>query len=107
MSGAEGGDGGGEGESFDARLRAARERQGPPSGVETKLHLDKLPMSALGIGLRVAVELVSALVVGVAIGWALDHFLHTSPVFLALFTLLGGAAGVLNVWRLMGPGRGP
>ena len=43
----------------------------------------------------------------VMIGWLLDKWLHTSPVLLAVFLLLGGAAGVANVWRLMGPGRQP
>ena len=98
----EGEDGGG---SFEDRLQAARRRQGldirpsEPSGGQ-----DGRSPSALGIGLRVGVELVSALAVAVAIGWWLDKWLHTSPVLLALFVLLGGAAGVLNVWRLMGPG---
>jgi ATP synthase protein I len=54
----------------------------------------------------VGVELVSALVVAVAIGWGLDHWLHTMPLFLIIFVLLGGVAGVMNVWRLMMP-RGP
>ena len=44
-------------------------------------------------GLRVGVELVSALAVAVAIGWALDKWLHTLPLFLSLFVVLGGAAG--------------
>jgi ATP synthase protein I len=62
--------------------------------------------SAMGAGLRVGVEMVSALAVGVAIGWYLDRWLHTSPAFLVVFVLLGGAAGVANVWRVMGPARG-
>ena len=66
--------------------------------------LGQLGASALSIGLRVGLELVSALVVAVAIGWWLDKWLHTSPVLLGVFVLLGGAAGVANVWRLMGPG---
>ena len=41
--------------------------------------------------------------VAVAIGWGLDRWLHTSPWLLGLFVLLGGAAGVANVWRLMMP----
>ncbi len=53
--------------------------------------------------MRVGIELVSALLVGVGIGWLLDHWLHTTPMFIAVFVLLGGAAGVLNVWRTMGP----
>lgn len=107
MGGTEGGgDGGGE-QSFESRLRAARERQGlePRSNAPGGSRVGGLPTSALGIGLRVAIELVSALALAVAIGWGLDHWLHTAPVFIALFVLLGGAAGVLNVWRLMGPGR--
>lgn len=60
----------------------------------------------MGIGVRVGVELVSALVVGLAIGFALDWWLGTKPWFLIVFILLGGAAGVANVWRLMMPRKG-
>ena len=108
MGGTEGGNTGDEGPTFETRLRAARERQGlaaPPGGAPIP-RTGGLPTSALGLGMRVAVELVSALVVAVAIGWGLDRWLHTAPVFIALFVLLGGAAGVLNVWRLMRPGAG-
>lgn len=99
------GDGNGRG-SFEERLRAARQRQGlEPRPPEQSGGADKHQPSALAIGLRVGVELMSALVVAVAIGWWLDKWLHTSPVLLALFVLLGGAAGMLNVWRLMGLGQ--
>jgi ATP synthase protein I len=57
----------------------------------------------MGIGLRVGVEMVSALVVAIAIGWWLDSFFHTRPFLLMLFVLLGGAAGLMNVWRLLMP----
>jgi ATP synthase protein I len=59
--------------------------------------------AAWRIGVRVGVEMVSALVVAVAIGWGLDRWLGTTPVFLGVFVLLGGAAGVLNVWRMFAP----
>jgi ATP synthase protein I len=36
-------------------------------------------------------------------GYGLDHLFHTLPLFLVIFILLGGAAGVMNVWRLMAP----
>ncbi len=48
-------------------------------------------------------ELVSALAIGVGIGWLLDRWLGTRPIFLGIFVLLGGAAGVLNVWRIFAP----
>ena len=37
------------------------------------------------------------------IGFNLDRWLHTKPVFLLLFLVLGMAAGILNVWRLVSP----
>ena len=92
------------GGSFEERLRTARGQRGldrPPT-VSGQAASTGNP-SALGIGFRVGAELVAALVVAVAIGWALDHWLHTMPLFLAVFVLLGGAAGVLNVWRMFAP----
>lgn len=95
---------GGHEASFEERLAAARERQGldgnrpregKPSG--------GLDGSALAIGVRVGVEMVSALVVSVAIGWGLDWLFGTRPIFIAVFVLLGGAAGILNVWRMFAP----
>ena len=52
---------------------------------------------------RVGVELVSALLVGLAVGWGLDRLLGTRPLFLILFVFLGGIAGMINVWRLVAP----
>ena len=98
---------GGDG-SFEERLRAARSRQGldqPPPNAPAGSS-DGRGFSALGVGLRVGVELVSALSVGVLIGWLLDGWLHTRPAFLSLFVLLGGAAGLLNVWRTVAPKPG-
>jgi len=102
-------DNGGGGASFEDRLKAARSKQGldaPP-----KQHLSDpaadsqggLGGSPWGIGARVGVELVSALVVAVAIGYGLDRVFHTTPILTAVFVPLGGAAGVLNLWRLFAP----
>jgi ATP synthase protein I len=99
---------GGEAGSFKARLSAARERQGldARAPAPAKGGSSGAEASALSVGLRVGVELVSALVVGVAIGYGLDRLLGTKPIFIAVFVLLGGAAGVLNVWRIYAPKRG-
>ena len=96
----------GAGGSFEDRLRSARSRQGmdapPVAAGSSPLEGQS---SALGAGLRVGVELVSALAVAVAIGWGLDRWLHTLPLFLVVFVVLGGVAGMLNVWRRVGPAR--
>jgi len=88
--------------SFDDRLKGARQRQGLEKS-ETALAPQARTDSGLGMMLRAGTEMVSALAVGVAIGLGLDHWLHMRALFLILFALLGGVAGVLNVWRLVKP----
>jgi len=85
-------------QKLDARLKRAEEaaRKSGPGGVPK----DKPSGNALGLALRVGVELVSALAVGLAIGWLLDAWLGTRPWLMLVFILLGGAAGILNVYRM-------
>lgn len=97
---------GGANRSFEERLSEARAKRGleaPPA--ETDVKSGMLGTSALGVGLRVGIELLSALAVGVLIGWLLDQWLHARPLFLGLFVLLGGGAGMMNVWRVVKPKR--
>ncbi len=78
-----------------ARLKAARGRDEQHGSGDD----EPAAMSGWGVGFRVGVELVGALAVGVAIGWALDRWLGTGPWLLVVFFFLGAAAGVLNVYR--------
>ena len=64
-----------------------------------------LPAGAGAILARVATELVAGVMVGSFIGWVLDRWFGTSPLFLVLLFFLGAAAGMLNVWRMVS-GRG-
>lgn len=89
-------------DDFERRLNAAQGRRAPADTAPRSAGA-----SAWGVGTRVGVELLSALVVGVGIGWALDRWLHLSPLFLVIGVVLGGAAGVANVWRLMAPKKEP
>ncbi len=71
-------------------LRAAREGRGPG---------DRAQSEGMAVGLRIAVELAAALLVGAGIGLLLDYWLGTRPWMLVLFFILGTAAGFLNVYR--------
>jgi ATP synthase protein I len=53
----------------------------------------------MAYGMRMAAELVAAVIVGGVIGWSLDWVLGSRPWLFLLFFLLGFAAGVLNVMR--------
>ena len=87
--------------SFDRRLAEAAAKRRPPETGRAAVN-----SSAWGIGARVGVELLSAMIVGLGVGWALDRWVHTRPILLALGVVLGGAAGIANVWRLMAPPKG-
>lgn len=79
-------------ESLDARLAAARARAAPPEPLE-------VATGALGAGFRFAVEIVVTTLVGTAIGWQIDRWLGSKPLFLLLFMLLGLAAGFISLMR--------
>ena len=80
------------------KLQAQRDEKDRPSR-------SALPKGTAAIMGRVATELVAGVVVGTLIGWALDRWLDTSPLFLLVMFFLGAIAGMLNVWRVF-TGRG-
>jgi ATP synthase protein I len=84
--------------SFEARLQAARARQGLD---KPERRADAKEAGGWGLGMRAGLEVASALAVGVGLGLALDAWAGTRPVFLVVGLFLGGAAGVSNVYRLM------
>ena len=78
----------------------------PPPGPQPKSDANSGgSSSAMSLGLRAGSEFVSAVIIGLGIGWVLDRTLHTNPAFLIVFFLIGVAAGVWNVIRLTSPKR--
>jgi ATP synthase protein I len=57
------------------------------------------PPTSLGIASRFATEFVVAVAFGGGLGWALDRWLGTKPIFLLVLFVLGAAAGIRNVMR--------
>ena len=62
----------------------------------SKKLIDKSFSSALS---RIATELLAGLIVGAGIGLMMDNWLNTKPLFLIVFFILGGIAGIYNLWR--------
>ena len=50
--------------------------------------------------MKVVVEIVAAMAVGLGIGILADSYFETRPLFIIIFFLLGSAAGILNVFRV-------
>jgi ATP synthase protein I len=83
-------------ESLDAKLKAARERnQGPgeASGASNG-------QSGLGLGSRLSVEIITSLLAGLGLGWVIDHYAGTQPLFMLIFMFLGLGLGVYHVMRI-------
>jgi len=54
---------------------------------------------AIGVGFRIGIEFVVAIVVATGLGWAFDRVLGTKPFVMIVMFFLGVAAGMLNVYR--------
>ena len=83
---------------FGERLDRARRgrpalKDEPAQGPESEAR------KALGIGLRLGLELVVAVFVGTGLGWVFDNWLGTRPWGMIGFFFLGIAAGMVNVYR--------
>lgn len=83
--------------SLEARIAVAQTKHLGQSGAG-KLQEDP-NRKFVALGFRIGVELVSAMIVALGIGWALDRALGTRPWLLVVFFFMGAAAGMFNVYR--------
>ena len=65
----------------------------------------QMPAEGMALAGRIATELVAGILVGGALGWALDEVFDTSPLWLVLLFFVGAIGGMMNVWRIA-TGRG-
>lgn len=86
-------------DDFSKRLQKARRDR----GLDPEQAQDGMaPMGAgLGQAWRIAIEIVTAVVVCTAIGWLLDVWWDTTPWVMLAMLFLGFAAGINNAVRTM------
>jgi ATP synthase protein I len=77
----------------DGGARASAGLSGGPDGSRRA--------SGLGIGMRISIELVTTVAVGGALGYGIDSWLGISPLAMVVFLIFGGAAGVMNAYRVV------
>jgi len=75
-----------------AQSSRRREEPGPRQA-------DSGEQQALGLGFRIGIEFVVAILVATGLGWAFDRVLGTRPFATIVLFFLGVAAGMLNVYR--------
>jgi len=55
--------------------------------------------SMLGSGLKISIDLVASIFVGIMVGLGIDKLFSTKPIFFLIFLLLGIAAGFVKMYR--------
>jgi ATP synthase protein I len=98
--------------ALSARLRGLGDQLGqhqPGRTPESRPREPAANASGYARGFALSSQLVGGVLVGAAIGWALDTLLGIKPWGMIVFLMLGFAAGVVNVVRMVGgpPGSDP
>ncbi len=75
--------------AFDEKLKQAK----TPKEVKEKSAHNQ----AMNKAYQYAIELFAGFVIGAIMGWSLDEWLGTKPLFLIVFIFIGAAAGIFNV----------
>ena len=81
-------------DEFKTRLKLAKDRI-----KKSEIKNDEKSSSNIGHAFKISTELLAAVIVGTIIGFILDNWFDTKPLFILIFFFLGFAAGILNVVR--------
>jgi len=69
--------------------------------IEENRYKKKTEPQGLGIGMKISLDLISPIFVGILIGLGFDKIFSTKPVFFLIFLLLGIITGFINVIKSM------
>jgi ATP synthase protein I len=83
---------------LSARLNAVHREEAEK---EASSAATRASSQGVSIGMRIGIELLAAVLVGGAIGYFIDQHFNTKPIFLLAFLVLGFAAGVMDVLRVI------
>ncbi len=83
-------------EKIKADLEAKKKVEAKTESIHSKKFEGTESMST---GLRAGAELITSILAGGLIGYLLDQWLSTTPLFLIAMLVLGVITGFVNVWR--------
>jgi len=86
-------------DDIDARLKAVNRAKDARKAAEKSS--SRAGAQGMGVAVRIGVEIISAVGVGFGMGYFLDRWLDTTPLFMVILLVLGGAAGVMNAYRVV------
>ena len=69
--------------------------------IEQNRYKKKPEPKGLGIGMKISLDLISPIIVGILIGLGFDKIFLTKPIFFLIFLLLGIITGFISVIKSM------
>ena len=69
--------------------------------IEENRHKKKTEPQGLGLAMKISLDLISPIIVGILIGLGFDKIFSTKPVFFLIFLLLGIITGFIGVIKSM------
>ena len=69
--------------------------------IEQNRNKKKTNPKSLGIGMKISLDLISPIIVGVLIGLGFDKIFLTKPIFFLIFLLLGIITGFISIIKSM------
>ena len=69
--------------------------------IEQSRYKKKPDPKGLGIGMKIGLDLISPIIVGILIGLGSDKIFSTKPIFFLIFLLLGIITGFISVIKSM------
>ena len=82
-------------EAMSAKIKAFQKKEAAKDVAALESSHDKGTVT----GFQLSIELVAGVFVGAAMGYFLDIVFDTRPILLSILTVLGGIAGVLNIYK--------
>ena len=83
-------------DALDQKLKAARRKQENPKGRSAE---GRGGVQGAAVGLRIAIDFIAGIAVGLGLGLYIDTQFETKPLFLIIFSIVGFVAGLMNVIR--------
>lgn len=80
--------------SLDKKIDAFKKKR-----ADKQQSVQNTPRQNAAKGFQMSIELIAGVFIGFCIGYFLDSLFNTTPWLLALFTVFGGGAGILNIYK--------
>ena len=69
--------------------------------IEENRYKKKTEPQGLGLAMKISLDLISPIIVGILIGLGFDKFFSTKPIFFLIFLLLGIITGFVGMIKYM------